>query len=77
MKRVAKGEKVFAKCKACHDFTQGGPNNASRPIVLFIYEQGFRSWNLGYAAAASEVLFLIMAIAAVAQFFASRKRVEE
>ena len=56
--------------------TKGGPNNASRPIVLFIYEQGFRSWNLGYAAAASEVLFLIMAIAAVAQFFASRKRVE-
>jgi len=56
--------------------TQGGPNNASRPIVLFIYEQGFRSWNLGYAAAASEILFLIMAIAALAQFFASRKRVE-
>ena len=57
--------------------TQGGPNNASRPIVLFIYEQGFRSWNLGYAAAASEILFLIMAVAALAQFFASRKRVEE
>lgn len=57
--------------------TRGGPNNASRPIVLFIYEQGFRSWNLGYAAAASEVLFLIMAIAALAQFFVSRKRVEE
>ena len=57
--------------------TKGGPNNASRPIVLFIYEQGFRSWNLGYAAAASEILFLIMAVAALAQFFASRKRVEE
>ena len=57
--------------------TQGGPNNASRPIVLFIYEQGFRSWNLGYAAAASEILFVIMAVAALAQFFASRKRVEE
>ncbi len=27
--------------------TKGGPNNASRPIVLFIYEQGFKSWNLG------------------------------
>lgn len=56
--------------------TQGGPNNASRPIVQFIFEQGFRSWNLGYAAAASEILFLIMAVAALAQFFASRKRVE-
>ena len=57
--------------------TQGGPNNASRPSVQFIYEQGFRSWNLGYAAAASEILFIIMAVAALAQFFASRKRVEE
>jgi multiple sugar transport system permease protein len=57
--------------------TRGGPNNASRPIVLFIYEQGFRAWNLGYAAAASEVLFVIMAIAALVQFFVSRKRVEE
>jgi multiple sugar transport system permease protein len=54
--------------------TQGGPNNASRSIVLFIYETGFRDWNLGYAAAASEVLFLLMAIAAMAQYLASRRR---
>lgn len=53
--------------------TQGGPNNASRPIVLFIYETGFRDWNLGYAAAASEVLFLLMALAAMAQYIASRR----
>jgi multiple sugar transport system permease protein len=53
--------------------TQGGPNNTSRPIVLFIYETGFRDWNLGYAAAASEVLFLLMAIAAMAQYVASRR----
>ena len=53
--------------------TQGGPNNASRPIVLFIYETGFRDWNLGYAAAASEVLFLLMALAAMAQYLISRR----
>jgi len=53
---------------------RGGPNNTSRPIVLFIYETGFRDWNLGYAAAASEILFLLMAIAAMAQYFASRRR---
>ncbi|MDQ0472155.1 multiple sugar transport system permease protein [Labrys wisconsinensis] len=56
--------------------TKGGPNNASRPIVLFIYEQGFRDWNLGYAAAASEILFLFMAVAAIAQYLASRRRAE-
>ena len=54
--------------------TRGGPNNASRPIVLFIYETGFRDWNLGYAAAASEILFLLMAIAAMAQYIASRRK---
>jgi multiple sugar transport system permease protein len=53
--------------------TQGGPNNGSRSIVLFIYESGFRDWNLGYAAAASEVLFLLMAIAAMVQYFAARR----
>ncbi|WP_158814350.1 carbohydrate ABC transporter permease [Methylocapsa sp. S129] len=54
--------------------TQGGPNNSSRSIVLFIYETGFRDWNLGYAAAASEILFLLMAVAAMVQYIASRRR---
>jgi multiple sugar transport system permease protein len=54
--------------------TRGGPNNMSRSIVLFIYETGFRDWNLGYAAAASEVLFFLMAIAAMAQYIASRRK---
>ena len=53
--------------------TLGGPNNASRPIVLFIYETGFRRWDLGYAAAASQVLFLMILIAAIAQFTIGRK----
>jgi multiple sugar transport system permease protein len=56
--------------------TNGGPNNASRPIVQFIYEQGFRNWDLGYAAAASEVLFGLMLIAAMAQVLVSRRRDE-
>jgi len=40
--------------------TQGGPNNSSRPIVQFVYEAGFRRWSLGSAAAAAQVLFLLM-----------------
>jgi multiple sugar transport system permease protein len=55
--------------------TQGGPNGASRPIVLFIYEVGFRRWDVGYAAAASQILFAIILVAAMAQYFvASRTR---
>jgi multiple sugar transport system permease protein len=54
--------------------TQGGPNGASRPIVLFIFEVGFRRWDIGYAAAASQILFAIILIATVVQYFVTRQR---
>jgi multiple sugar transport system permease protein len=54
--------------------TLGGPNNASLPIVLFIYQIGFQRWDIGYAAAASEVLFCIILLAALTQYFAARGR---
>ncbi len=46
--------------------TQGGPNGASRPMVLFIYETGFNHWDVGYAAAASQVLFLFILASSLA-----------
>lgn len=54
--------------------TNGGPNNASRPIVMFIYEAGFRDWALGYAAAASQVLFVLMLGAAALQLWLGRQK---
>ena len=54
--------------------TGGGPNNTSRPMVQFIYEAGFRDLQLGFAAAASQILFLLMLIAALAQTWAGRRR---
>lgn len=53
--------------------TGGGPNNASRPIVQFIYEAGFSNWQLGFAAAASQVLFVLMLLAALAQMRLARR----
>jgi multiple sugar transport system permease protein len=40
--------------------TRGGPANSTLSIVLFMYEQGFRWWNMGYAAAVAFVLFAII-----------------
>jgi len=54
--------------------TNGGPNNTSRSIVMFIYDAGFRRWDIGMAAAASQILFLIILVAAFAQFMISRKK---
>jgi multiple sugar transport system permease protein len=53
--------------------TLGGPDNASLPLVLFAYQVGFQRWDIGYAAAASEVLFGIILLAAMVQFLGSRK----
>lgn len=54
--------------------TGGGPNNSSRSIAHFIYNQAFQNWDVGYAAAASEVLFAIILIPAMAQYWLSRSR---
>jgi multiple sugar transport system permease protein len=60
-----------------HLITNGGPNGSTRPIVMFIYEAGFRDWALGYAAAASQVLFVLMLLAAFAQIWIGRSRQED
>jgi len=40
--------------------TQGGPAHATLSIVLLMYQEGFRWWNMGYAAAVAFVLFAIL-----------------
>ena len=40
--------------------TQGGPQNATRTFVYYIYQQGFKSRNFGYACAVAAVFFLIV-----------------
>lgn len=40
--------------------TDGGPAHSTLSIVLLMYEEGFRWWNMGYAAAVAFVLFAII-----------------
>ena len=47
--------------------TQGGPSNATLSIVLYMYEQGFRWWNMGYATAIAFVLFAIILVMTLLQ----------
>src|SRR5438552_9485648 len=42
--------------------TQGGPANSTLSVVLLMYEEGFRWWNMGYGAAVAFVLFAIIQI---------------
>jgi multiple sugar transport system permease protein len=46
--------------------TQGGPLRSTVSVLYFMYEEGFRWWNLGNASAVAFVLFLlIFAVSAV------------
>ena len=54
--------------------TLGGPNSSSRPIVQFVFEKGFREWQLGYAAAAAQVLFALMLVGILLQMWLARRR---
>ena len=51
--------------------TAGGPSGASRTAVLFLFETAFGRWELGYASAAAEVLFLIILAVTFAQYWAT------
>jgi len=56
--------------------TRGGPNNLTKPIVLYIYDTAFRRWDLGMGAAASEILFILILIAAMAQYLVTRNKAD-
>lgn len=53
--------------------TEGGPGDASRIIVLYIYEIGFKRFEMGYAAAVSLTLFAILILLTILQFRISRR----
>lgn len=42
--------------------TQGGPGDRTLSVVLLMYREGFRWWNLGTAAATAFVLFAIILV---------------
>jgi multiple sugar transport system permease protein len=48
--------------------TRGGPGDSTRVLIQHIYEAGFRDLELGYAAAVSLFLFVVMAVVSAIQF---------
>lgn len=54
--------------------TRGGPLNHTLTAVMLMYEQGFKWWRMGYAAAVAFVLFLIIGSATLIQLRFQEKR---
>jgi multiple sugar transport system permease protein len=57
--------------------TGGGPGGATRTMVLFIFEGAFGRWELGYAAAAAEILFLLIVLLTLTQYFTTMRGSED
>src|SRR5207247_11263061 len=53
--------------------TGGGPGDASRFLVLYLYESGFRHLDMGYASAIAWALFLLLALACAVLISTSRR----
>jgi len=52
----------------------GGPLNSTKPLVLMIYQTAFKSFDMGYAAAQTVVLFLILLAVSLLQLRILRDR---
>jgi multiple sugar transport system permease protein len=53
---------------------EGGPLNSTLTIVMLMYREGFRWWNMGYAAAVAFVLFALVLLGTLAQRLIRRMR---
>lgn len=53
--------------------TQGGPANATLSVVMLMYQEGFRWWNMGFAAALAFVLFAIILAGTLIQLRLQRR----
>ena len=42
--------------------TKGGPNGATNTLVHYIYQNGFTGQKIGYASAASVILFILILV---------------
>ena len=54
--------------------TQGGPLQSTVSVLYFMYEEGFKWWNLGNASAVAFLLFALMTVVTVGMLRFARKR---
>ena len=52
--------------------TQGGPGTSTEPIVMWLYQEAFVAYHLGYATAGAIALVVVVGIISAAQFWLLR-----
>ncbi len=63
---------AFQEFNGPYMITEGGPLNSTYVLALYIYDQSFRFFNLGYGAALSWVLFALVGALSALSFWSSR-----
>lgn len=52
--------RIFTQVYSMTNQGEGGPLNSTKPLVLYIYNTAFRSFDMGYASAMTVVLFVLI-----------------
>jgi multiple sugar transport system permease protein len=58
----------FQVFEQAYVMTQGGPVNATKTIVYYLYQNGFMYFHMGYASALAYILFVIIVVITLLQF---------
>lgn len=70
------GIQVFTQVLNMSFQGMGGPLDSTKSLVLFIYNQAFQSFKMGYASAGTVVLFAIILVITLVQLRVTTRRVE-
>ncbi len=54
--------------------TQGGPAQSTVTVLYFMYEEGFKWWNLGSASAVAVILFILIFIVTMVQVWVAKRK---
>ncbi|AMY71082.1 carbohydrate ABC transporter permease [Frigidibacter mobilis] len=64
---------AFQEFNGPYIITQGGPLKSTYLLPLYIYDEAFKKFNMGYASAIAWVLFLIIMALTIVAFWSSKK----
>ena len=64
---------AFQEFNGPYIITEGGPLKATYLLPLYIYEEAFQNFDMGYASAIAWVLFVIIMTLTLVAFWSSKK----
>ncbi len=68
--------RIFTQVYNMTDQASGGPLNSTKPLVLYIYQKAFKSFEMGIASAATVILFVIILGITIFQLKVLNRRID-